>query len=136
MLVIPTLSHSETINACINNRSGAMRIVTDPAQCKKTERPLSWSTVVGVPGPQGEQGAKGDTGSQGIQGVQGIQGIQGPAGLGALKVYDANGDYIGLLDSSSDDGFRAFIPQSKKFLSVNYNEINLGYIKPLLSGPI
>jgi hypothetical protein len=118
-----------------------MRIVTDPAQCKKTERPLSWSTVVGVPGPQGEQGpkgekgeqgAKGDTGSQGIQGVQGIQGIQGPAGLGALKVYDANGDYIGLLDSSSDDGFRAFIPQSKKFLSVNYNAINLGYTKSIL----
>jgi hypothetical protein len=69
MFLIPTLSHSESINACINNRSGAMRIVVDPAQCKKTERPLSWSTVVGVPGPQGEQGLKSEQGTPGPQGA-------------------------------------------------------------------
>jgi hypothetical protein len=92
--LIPAPCYSETINACVNNRSGVMRIVVDPAQCRKTERPVSWSTVVGVPGPagpagpQGEQGLlgpKGDTGPQGTQGLQGIQGLKGDKGDQGLQ---------------------------------------------------
>jgi hypothetical protein len=106
--LIPAPSYSETINACVNNRSGAMRIVTDPAQCKKTERPMSWSTVVGVQGPQGEpgsagpQGPKGDNGAPGPQGLPGLKGDQGVAGPpgpegpdGGIRVYDANNQFLG-----------------------------------------
>jgi hypothetical protein len=86
--LIPTFSHSQTINACVNNRTGAMRIVTDPAKCnKRTEKPLSWYQVAGPQGPagpqglaglQGEQGPPGPKGDTGSQGIQGLQGIQGP----------------------------------------------------------
>jgi hypothetical protein len=137
-------SYAETINTCINKRSGAMRAVTDPAQCRKTERPLSWSTVVGVPGPQGPagpQGPKGDIGLVGPIGLQGLQGVQGPQGMQGAKgdtgsqgvpgpmgppgqviqVYDAAGQYLGVLMSHNNGRAVIYIPTLHKFLnSITY----------------
>jgi hypothetical protein len=66
--------------------------------------------VDGLAGPAGPQGPKGDTGEQGEQGDKGDKGdpgVAGPAGPagsssggGALHVYDANGQDLGLYITS------------------------------------
>jgi len=79
------------INACVNKRTGVVRIVTQPGQCKRAENPLSWNQTgppgeqgpAGPPGPKGEQGSVGPAGPQGDPGPPGVtgpQGIQGPPG--------------------------------------------------------
>ena len=74
--LIPTFSHSQTINACVNNRTGTMRIVTDPAKCnKRTEKPLSWYQVAGPQGPAGPQGLAGLKGA-GTTWAKGEQGYR------------------------------------------------------------
>ncbi len=76
--------HAQTINACYNKKTGALRI---SAACKKTEDPISWSQGAG-----GEQGPKGDPGPQGPQGPQGK----------SLYVFDDDGQILGVaVDPSS-----------------------------------
>lgn len=58
---------------------GTIRIVSDPAECKKNETLLSWN-IIGPQGPQGPQGEAGPAGPQGEQGIQGETGAIGPAG--------------------------------------------------------
>jgi hypothetical protein len=64
------------IHACVNSRSGAIRIVGANTTCDVRETSLDWS----IQGPKGDKGDKGDMGLTGPQGSQGIQGVQGPAG--------------------------------------------------------
>lgn len=59
-----------TIHAC-RRPSGSIRVVTDPALCRRNERPLTWN----VQGPKGEPG---EPGPQGPMGPQGPQGEPGP----------------------------------------------------------
>jgi hypothetical protein len=67
------------IHACVNARSGAVRIVSATTTCDANkETSLDW----GIQGPKGD---KGDTGSAGPQGPQGLQGEPGFAGV--LNVY-------------------------------------------------
>jgi type VI secretion system Hcp family effector len=89
------------INACYDNRSGAMRLLaTSGDSCHKGESGVSWNQqgpigpagATGASGPAGTsgkdgrdglagvQGPAGATGAQGVQGPQGVQGAQGPAG--------------------------------------------------------
>lgn len=72
-----------TIFGCVNNSTGAVRIVNSNAVCKATEHKIHWNQV-GPRGPQGNQGnrgLRGPEGPQGSQGPQGPQGQQGPAGI-------------------------------------------------------
>jgi hypothetical protein len=68
------------------NKSGQLRIVSDPGDCnKKNETLISWNSggsqgPQGIQGEQGLQGDKGDTGPQGPQGIQGDKGEPGPTG--------------------------------------------------------
>ncbi len=76
------------INACVKKKTGAVRIVSEPSKCKRSEDPLSWNQTgppgvqgpVGPSGPKGEQGSVGPAGPQGEQGPVGPQGPQGPPG--------------------------------------------------------
>ena len=85
--VIPATAEN-VINACVNKRTGAVRIVSQPGKCKRAEDPLSWNQTgppgeqgpVGLPGPKGEQGSVGPAGPQGEQGPAGPPGPQGPQG--------------------------------------------------------
>lgn len=73
-------SFAETqINACTDNRTGAVRIVSDASKCKRGETFLSWNQV-GPQGPQGEQGIQGSQGDPGLAGAQGPMGPQGEQG--------------------------------------------------------
>jgi len=71
---------SQTINACYNTTTGALRVVpTTPIACTASELPLSWN-VKGPVGPQGQPGVQGPAGPRGIPGPQGVQGQQGNQG--------------------------------------------------------
>jgi len=61
---------AQTIYSCYNKKSGTMRYVTGPGQCKKTETEISWNTT----GPKGDKGDQGPAGPQGIQGDKGDNG--------------------------------------------------------------
>ncbi len=59
-----------TISSCVNNTTGAIRIVGNTAVCKSTEHKIEWNQ-------------KGARGPRGPQGLQGQQGPQGPPGISA-----------------------------------------------------
>lgn len=118
-------SHAETttIYGCYQEKTGQLRIVSGPKQCKKNEQSISWNQAgpqgpqgevgpSGAQGPPGEQGPegkqgpvgtqgetgqKGEKGDTGAQGPQGEPGEQGLPGTGVVKVYDATNQYIGVL---------------------------------------
>ena len=67
------------IHACVNKRSGDIRIITATTVCDSDrETALDW----GVQGPKGD---KGDTGAVGSAGPPGPQGPQGEPGKGVLS---------------------------------------------------
>ena len=73
---VATSSASGKINACVNNNTGAVRIVGKRGKCRSGERKLSWS--VGGRGPAGAPGARGPSGPPGARGPTGAGG--GPPG--------------------------------------------------------
>jgi hypothetical protein len=70
---------------CVNNSSGAIRIVSQSTVCNSAEHKIHWNQV-GPRGPQGNQGNRGPQGLQGVQGPQGPQGLQGPQGPAGISV--------------------------------------------------
>jgi hypothetical protein len=54
-----------TYYACVNNTTGAVRIVTSTTTCNPTEHRIAWNQA----GPQGPAGAQGPTGLQGPPGT-------------------------------------------------------------------
>ena len=77
------------IHGCVDQRSGALRVVAPTGTCRANEAALDWN-ITGPPGPQGVQGAAGATGATGAQGSQ------GEAGEGLLTVVGANGAPAGI----------------------------------------
>jgi hypothetical protein len=66
-----------TFYGCVNNSTGAIRIVSSGTVCKSTEHKIHWNQV----GPKGPQGPQGPPGVQGPPGSQGPPGAQGPPGI-------------------------------------------------------
>jgi Lamin Tail Domain/Collagen triple helix repeat (20 copies) len=69
------------IQACVR-KDGRLRLVAQKADCRRTERPISWNVrgAHGEPGPQGPVGPAGADGAPGPSGVDGAAGPAGPAG--------------------------------------------------------
>ena len=85
LALAPISADAQQIFACVNNNSGAIRIVTQGAACRTPESLVTWNVVgpQGPPGPAGPAGALGPSGPQGPAGpasAQGSAGPQGPAG--------------------------------------------------------
>jgi Collagen triple helix repeat (20 copies) len=74
-----------TYYGCVNNATGAIRIVSKSTVCKATEHKINWNEV-GPKGPEGPQGPKGPQGPQGHIGAQGPQGPTGPQGPPGISV--------------------------------------------------
>jgi hypothetical protein len=68
-----------TYYGCVNNTTGAIRIVSKATICKSTEHKINWNEV-GPRGPQGPQGNQGNQGPRGFPGPRGPQGVEGPQG--------------------------------------------------------
>ena len=66
MLVPVQANSAQTISACINIKSGAMRLISKGA-CKKTEKKISWN-IQGIAGLNGKDGAAGANGKDGLDG--------------------------------------------------------------------
>ncbi len=74
-------SSGETYYACVNNSSGALKMVTESADCAHNEHKIQWNQS----GPQGPAGPQGETGPQGPQGETGPQGPAGSVTLQSLQ---------------------------------------------------
>jgi len=75
----------EVIHACVNSKSGTVKIVAADATCRGDWVSLDWSAIgpqgpVGPAGPEGPQGPVGPEGPEGPQGATGPQGPEGPQG--------------------------------------------------------
>ena len=64
LFLTPLRASADTINACVRQSSGKLRIVGVPGQCKSNEAPISWKSD-GAIGPEGPQGPAGPQGPQG-----------------------------------------------------------------------
>ncbi|MGH9604587.1 MAG: hypothetical protein ACRD3N_02690 [Terracidiphilus sp.] len=77
-----------TIDSCVDNTTGAVRIVASSAACNAGEHFVTWAAVgpagvtgaTGAQGPIGPAGPAGLTGATGAQGDMGAQGNTGPTG--------------------------------------------------------
>jgi Collagen triple helix repeat (20 copies) len=81
---LPATAATVTYYACINNSTGAIRIVSQSTVCNAGEHKIQWDQT-GPQGPKGPQGAKGATGAQGPKGATGATGTQGPQGPQGVK---------------------------------------------------
>jgi hypothetical protein len=78
---------ASTLYFCAKKKSGAVRLVSKSAKCKKSEKKLSWNTegpagangINGVKGLNGVNGTNGKDGSLGKEGKEGKQGEKGTA---------------------------------------------------------
>jgi hypothetical protein len=82
-VVVARAPHDATaiIQACVR-KDGRLRLVAQKADCRRTERPISWNVrgAQGEPGPQGPVGPAGADGAPGSSGVDGAPGPAGPTG--------------------------------------------------------
>jgi hypothetical protein len=69
-LVGATHANGATISACLNKKTGAVRVVSSKAKCKKSEKSLSWNGE----GPAGKNGVNGNNGANGANGSNGTNG--------------------------------------------------------------
>ena len=93
------------IHACVNKKSGVVRIVRASASCRRGESSIAWNSQgsrgpagepgtagpQGPAGPAGTAGAKGATGSAGTAGAVGPAGPAGPAGPSLPSLESLNG---------------------------------------------
>lgn len=64
----PALHDANTVHACVDQKTGLVRIVADPSQCdQRREGSVDWNKqgLPGPPGPPGEQGEQGPPGPPG-----------------------------------------------------------------------
>jgi hypothetical protein len=82
LALAPISADTQQIFACVNNNSGAVRIVTQAAACRAPESLVTGNVVgpQGPPGPAGPAGALGPPGPQGPAGPAGALGPPGPQG--------------------------------------------------------
>ena len=114
LLLFPATAQAQVINACVN-KQGLMRSVTDLAECRASETPLSWNQA----GPQGPPGM------DGMDGELGEPGPEGPPGP-SLRVLDGAGTVLGI-PSSGEAGEQAFFNEELGLLITYGTARNANY---------
>jgi hypothetical protein len=151
---IESATADEVIYGCVQKNAGNLRVVDSPSQCNlRNENPISWNLVgpqgpvgptgpqgpagqAGEPGPMGPPGPIGDKGNRGDPGPQGQIGSTGPQGPpgspSAIKVYDANNQYLGIFVHKEPGAsfLRIFVPDLNAFAGIDSLSGNL-YSVPL-----
>lgn len=79
-----------TYYACVNNSTGAIRIVSKTTTCKSTEHKINWNEV-------GPKGARGPQGPEGPAGPQGPPGMSLGYSTSAVVNSAINANYTGVL---------------------------------------
>ena len=107
LALAPISADAQQIFACVNNNSGAVRIVAQGAACRTPESLVTWNVVgpQAPPGPAGPAGALGPPGPQGPAGPAGALGPPGPPGpkgdpgqASALRYVEGSGDAVACND--------------------------------------
>ncbi len=63
-VLTPLHASADTINGCVKQNNGKLRLVADLGQCNNNEAPVSWESE-GPQGPEGSDGPQGPAGPQG-----------------------------------------------------------------------
>ncbi len=63
-VLTPPGASADTINGCVKQNNGKLRLVADLGQCNNNEAPVSWESE-GPQGPEGSDGPQGPAGPQG-----------------------------------------------------------------------
>ena len=116
LLVLGFNSYAEMIYGCQQKNDGPLRIVSNPGACRPSEIPISWNKI----GPQGLQGPAGPEGPQGPVGPSGSNSLapQDKAEPGP-RVYDAKGQFLGILPSDLYGALSIYIPPLSKFIFIS-----------------
>jgi hypothetical protein len=136
-----------TLYACVNNNTGAIRIVTSKTTCKPTEHEIQWNQTgpqgpKGPAGPQGQtgaQGAQGQAGAQGIRGQTGAQGIPGPAGISAGVFGWGGGVFLApypgvvVAQTAAVQTSGTYFISASALLSIDVNDYAFCYVTPTSS---
>jgi hypothetical protein len=77
--VVANGNSGNVIYACVNNNSGAVKIVAADTVCHENSTLVHWNQE-GTPGMDGADGTDGTDGTDGADGAQGAEGPEGPAG--------------------------------------------------------
>jgi hypothetical protein len=113
------------IHGCVDNRTGALRIVGATQNCTSSkETALDWN-ITGPTGPQGLQGPAGPQGVQGVAGPIGPSGLAGPPGVGSPRVINGVGADIGAL-LGPDTVLVTLFDGRKKVANVSRNAVVQG----------
>lgn len=119
--IVHATHDSETIHACVHDRTGDVRIVDDAEGCKQQEAPVSWNTE-GPPGPPGPEGPEGPQGPEGPPGQDGV--------LGYETVFEQ-----GSVDASSTEAVRADCPEGKRVLGGGFSHDPIDGMQVTRLGP-
>ena len=119
-LAVPISARAQvlTLGACVNNRSGNMRLAAGAGDCRGPEVFVQWTVqgtqgekgdkgdpgIQGPPGPKGDQGVQGVPGPKGDQGDQGIQGLKGDQGLQGIQGLKGDQGDQGVKGDKGDKG--------------------------------
>lgn len=101
-LVAATEASAATIHACSNKKTGAVRVVSSKAKCKKSEKSLSWSSE----GPAGKNGLNGNNGLNGTNGTNGTNG-QDLTSHTPLPSGQSESGFFGVAAGASATGYAA-----------------------------
>jgi hypothetical protein len=123
------LAAGSNINACIDKKTGVVRIVS---KCKTTEKTMNWNQT-GVAGPKGDtgatgaQGLTGPAGPQGVQGPLGLQGVQGPTGAQGFTGPQGLQGLVGPQGPQGPQGIQGPAGASGSGASVNTKTVTFHY---------
>ena len=99
---------SETIFACKHPSGGWLRQVSESAQCRRRETPVSWNIAgpKGDPGAPGPKGDKGDSGTAitGLKTLEGVPCVAEDSAAGEIKVTIGASGEVTLTCEAAPDG--------------------------------
>ena len=98
-------AQDNVIHGCFKKSGGDLRILARGTSCNPSETPISWN----LSGPQGPAGPTGPPGPQGPEGKS----------EKIPRVYDSNGQFLGILPSDSDGFLLVLIPALSKFIFIS-----------------
>src|SRR5439155_1173351 len=85
--------HSGVVNACVQRKTGRVRVVAGPNACRRGEQALAWN-IQGPAGPPGPTGAAGVDGPPGPAGAPGATGAAGPGTVPSGTMLAPGGFYL------------------------------------------
>ncbi len=110
-------AQGNVIHGCYQKNTGHLRILKNTGACHPSENSISWN-ISGPPGPQGPQGPVGPAGPSGPQGPQGPAAPQIQADK-IPRVYDVQGQFLGILPSDLYGSISVFIPDLSRFFFIS-----------------